>query len=232
MHYFDLIAEHPDFIVINKYPDVNFHDESSLGNGLFNQVQKALNDNTLFPVHRLDKMTSGLVLIAKNKESAQNFQQMFEKHLIQKFYLAIAKGKPKKKQGLVKGDMEKARRGSWKLMRTQHNPAITQFFSYGIGNSMRLYLLKPHSGKTHQLRVALNSLSVTILGDERYGGATADRGYLHAYALQFDWKGELQSFVIPPNQGQFFTSDVTQSTLKTISMPWQINWPKIGGTKA
>ena len=51
--------------------------------------------------------------------------------------------------------MAKSRRGMFKLMRSMENPAITQFFSYALGDGKRLYLLKPHSGKTHQLRVAL-----------------------------------------------------------------------------
>ena len=69
--------------------------------------------------------------------------------------------------------MAKSRRGMFKLMRTLHNPAITQFFSYSTGSKQRLYLLKPHSGKTHQLRVALNSIGASIFGDPLYTSSKA-----------------------------------------------------------
>ena len=125
-----------DFLVVDKPANINFHDEESVGSGFYSQVKKfaanQLGIAEIFPVHRLDKMTSGLMIFAKNINSARAFQLLFEQHQVQKFYLAIADGKPKKKQGLVKGDMEKSRRGMWKLMRTMNNPAISQFQSYNL----------------------------------------------------------------------------------------------------
>ncbi len=53
----------------------------------------------------------------------------------------------------------------------------------------RAFLVKPFTGKTHQVRVALKSVSAAILGDELYQGTAADRLYLHAYALYFNWGG-------------------------------------------
>ena len=64
---FSVVDEQADFIVINKSPDCNFHDEGDLAGGLFNQVKTTRNLAELYPVHRLDKMTSGLLIFAKNK---------------------------------------------------------------------------------------------------------------------------------------------------------------------
>jgi len=176
-----IIDHQADFLVIDKPANIGFHDEENIGSGLFSQIKAQLKAQLaiteLYPVHRLDKMTSGLILVAKNSATARAFQQQFEQHQIQKYYLAIAEGKPKKKQGVIKGDMEKSRRGMWKLLRTMDNPAVSQFFSYSIAPKQRLYLIKPHSGKTHQIRVALNSIGVPILGDALYNNADhADRG--------------------------------------------------------
>ncbi len=231
---FSIVDQQSEFIVVDKAADINFHDEDELGSGLFSQVKSHLNLSELYPVHRLDKMTSGLIIFAKSLVAAQSFQTQFEQHNIQKYYLAIAANKPTKKQGLIKGDMSKSRRGMWKLLRSQNNPAITQFFSYSIGAGRRLYLLKPHSGKTHQIRVALNSIGVPILGDALYNSTAAtknteatDRGYLHAYALSFNFAGEDYCYLLPPNSGSVFNETAVTEQLNELTQPWQLAWPKV-----
>jgi len=230
---FDIIDNQADFIIVNKPENTNFHDEDELGSGFFNSVKHELSQidataSTLYPVHRLDKMTSGLLIFAKNKQAAHAFQQIFEHHQIQKYYFAISDKKPKKKQGLIKGDMAKSRRSAWKLLRSNENPAITQFMSYSIGNGIRLYLVKPHSGKTHQIRVALSSIGSPITGDSLYGGKTpADRGYLHAYALEFTLNGITYRYTQAPASGEFFISSAFKQQLDSIGEPWNITWPTL-----
>lgn len=231
---FKIITQTADFVVISKSADVNFHDERDLGNGLFSQLKNFLlqqvNITTLYPVHRLDKMTSGLLLVATNKNSAKIFGELFSSHKIEKYYLAISDSKPTKKQGLIKGDMAKSRRGMFKLMRSMKNPAITQFFSYSIGNKQRLFLLKPHSGKTHQLRVALSSISAPIIGDPLYSPSTSkksDRGYLHAYALRFEFLKKQYEYISPPEEGELFHCELLKHHLTELKQPWLLNWPKL-----
>jgi len=229
---FKFISQTDDFVVISKSAGVNFHDEGEHGAGLFSQVKRYLleqfNITELYPIHRLDKMTSGLLIFAKNNESAKKFGELFNAHKVEKYYLAISDNKPTKKQGLIKGDMARSRRGMFKLMRTMDNPAITQFFSYSIGNKQRLYLLKPHSGKTHQLRVALSSIGAPILGDNLYNtNSIADRGYLHAYALRFKFLEQHHEFTLPPNEGDYFLSENLQGKLLEIGQPWLLSWPKL-----
>lgn len=224
----DVIDNQRDFIVINKPHNINFHDEEVVGSGLFSQVKHQLKIPTLFPVHRLDKMTSGLLIFAKNLPAAQIFQQQFEQHHIEKYYLALAHGKPKKKQGLIKGDMEKSRRGMWKLLRSQNSPAITQFMSTTVAPKLRLYLVKPHSGKTHQIRVALNSLGTPISGDPLYNQSSVmDRGYLHAFALRFKFQNKTFQYLNIPTQGEYFTTQEVQQAIASFNPPFEQNWPTI-----
>ncbi|WOH39098.1 TIGR01621 family pseudouridine synthase [Thalassotalea fonticola] len=224
---FAIVFENTDFVVVNKAENVNFHDEDELGAGLFNVVKQAQNYEELYPVHRLDKMTSGLVLFAKNKAVAAQLGKLFEQHKIQKFYLAISKDKPKKKQGWIKGDMEKSRRSSWRLARTMLNPAITQFFSYALLPKVRLFIVRPLSGKTHQIRVALNSIGSNIAGDPIYNPSdNSDRGYLHAYALKFELNDEQFEFIQLPSTGEYFQIQQFKQILENIGQPWLLNWPK------
>jgi tRNA pseudouridine32 synthase/23S rRNA pseudouridine746 synthase len=196
------VFEHSDFFVFDKPEGVNFHSED--GAGFFVQLMQQYPAETLFPVHRLDKITSGLLLAARNKPAAQQFGAMFAAHAVQKTYLALADHKPAKKQGSVIGDMQRSRDGCWKLTRTRENPAITRFTSHLLTNDLRLFILKPQTGKTHQLRVMMKSQACPILGDERYGGTAADRGHLHAAALQFEWNNEAIQLALAPQSGQHF----------------------------
>ncbi len=227
-----LIDEQPNFIVVDKPAGFNFHDEGDINTGFFNHVKLSLQMSELYPVHRLDKMTSGLIIFAKNIDTARLFQTLFEQHNVQKYYLAISDKKPKKKQGLVKGDMAKSRRSAWKLLRRFNNPAITQFMSYslteGLNKGLRLFLVKPHSGKTHQIRVALNSVGSPIIGDDiYYSASTEDRGYLHAYALQFSIDNKNYHYITPPSTGIHFINTQIDEILQTIDSPWSIQWPKV-----
>jgi tRNA pseudouridine32 synthase/23S rRNA pseudouridine746 synthase len=228
---FKIITQTDDFVVVAKNAGINFHDEEQQGSGLFSQVKKQIIKQSgateLYPIHRLDKMTSGLVLFAKNLKSAQIFGKLFEEHSVEKYYLAISDKKPTKKQGLIKGDMAKSRRGMYKLLRTMDNPAITQFFSYPIADKQRLYLLRPHSGKTHQLRVALTSIGAPIIGDPLYNSnSVADRGYLHAYALRFNFLGTVYEFIHPSDEGEYYLSQSVRDKLAELDQPWLLNWPK------
>jgi len=170
----------------------------------------------LYMVHRLDKDTSGLVIFAKSSQAAGEFGRMFEQKKIKKAYIALVSAKPNKKEGWVKGDMKKSRNGSWMITRNQSNPAVTQFKTIAYPQDqhmLRFALLKPKTGKTHQLRVALKSLSAPILGDTRYKGDVADRLYLHAYSLGFTFHGAPYNFTCLPSSGEFFDTPSVENAI-------------------
>ena len=229
---FRLLFRHADFVLVDKAAGVSFHSED--GPGLVVAVEQALG-HKLYAVHRLDKVTSGLLLLATSSQAAARFTAMFSARVINKFYLALSLSKPKQKQGWVKGDMQAARRGAYKLCSSSKDPALTYFLSAGfdtpvtgVPEGARLFLLKPYSGKTHQLRVALKSQSAAIAGDLLYQGAPADRVYLHAYALSFDWQGEQHQFVCPPTQGCWFQLPALQQKIAAEwPQPWIMAFPQL-----
>lgn len=220
-----VLYQEEDYWVVNKPAGMSFHAESQTL-GFMQWIHEQYPDQTFYPVHRLDKITSGLILLAKNKLAAQTFGQLFEQHQMTKYYLAISTKKPKKKQGSIKGGMQQGRRGSWMLTQKNESFAHTQFFSTPIKPGFRLFLLKPRTGKTHQLRVALKSLGAPILGDIRYGGEMSDRGYLHAFYLSFNWLGETRVYRTLPDLGNEF--EHIESTMLEVGFdsPDKLAWPK------
>ena len=227
---YDLVENNPEFVVIYKKPGASFHSESGEP-GLFETVKQQENFSELFPVHRLDKVTSGLLVMAKTPDVNKQLADAFSQRLVQKYYLAISTKKPNKKQGVIKGDMTPSRRGAWKLLTTQDNPAITQIFSKSICAGRRLFIVKPHTGKTHQIRVALKSIGAPIMGDSLYGDAlqneACDRCYLHAYSLAFSLNGKQYRFTALPREGEFFRDDFFTAAMQEWSEPWLLPWPKL-----
>ncbi|AUI86015.1 RNA pseudouridine synthase [Vibrio azureus] len=228
---FDILHSHPDFVLINKHPNISVHkDDGDIM--LLQEVAKQTGDEKLYLIHRLDKMTSGLLLLGRNSQAASQLSQKFAARQVEKFYLAIGAKKPKKKQGLVIGDMERTRRSAWKLNNSKQNPAVTQFFSLAAEPGERLFLCKPHTGKTHQIRVALKSVGSSIVGDPIYNpGSEADRGYLHAFCLCFSYQGEQFRFVCDPRNydtlGYKWRDEVTAEGINSWLSPWQLNWPTL-----
>ena len=243
-----VVYDHPDFLVVNKPVGVSMHIEQKSTKtelGLADKLCEQQGLKQLFLVHRLDTHTSGVMVLAKNKTTAARLSKQFELRHTTKFYLALLAKKPKKKQGKIQGMMEKARNGSYKLVANsarnstnetpkakdtkQSSPAVTLFISkpYNINtpaNALtppnRIAIIKPITGKTHQIRVALKALGSPILGDKRYKGGESDRLYLHSTQLEFSLCDEVFNFKCLPEQGQFFDSTLLNQLPNFDSMPW------------
>jgi len=228
--FYTLIENNENFLVVYKKPGTNFHSEDGQ-RGLFETIKQLEGLAELYPVHRLDKVTSGILVMAKTAETNRQLVEQFKTRQVEKYYLAISIKKPKKKQGMIKGDMTASRRGAWKLMPSQKNPAITQFFSVSMGEGIRLFILKPTTGKTHQIRVALKSLGAPIAGDLLYADALScenmDRVYLHAYSIAFTLNGTKHRFTQLPFEGERFLSPTFLASVEAFKMPWYLVWPSV-----
>lgn len=218
-----ILLQHTDFIVVHKPIGIEMHDSKT---GIISLLRQQLDVQSLFLVHRLDKETSGCLLIANNSEAAALLALQFEQRNVQKHYVALIDKKPKKKQGRVLGDMVNKRRGQWALLHTKNNPAVTYFRTFSVFPSVRLALVKPITGKTHQIRVALKSLGSPIVGDVRYGGTPSDRLYLHAWHLSFCFHGTTYHCMAPPEMGDKFVVDSVAQHLHRISSTQELfSWP-------
>eukprot|EP01082_Thalassiosira_pseudonana_P005408 g5089.t1 g5089 contig18:613781-614791(-) len=259
-----IIYENDQLLAVCKPPHISHHDDPASNQlGLLSlirlQQQQQDESSFLYPhrlhgVHRLDRVTSGVLLLAKDSSVANELITKFRQGEVSKYYMAISGKKPKKKkQGWVKGQMVMGRRGSYKLVNENRDVldegdgddevedggevsqvkkkggyAVTRFYTAGLGDLQlaplpkcdgdesnddellipkTAILFQPHTGKTHQLRVAAKSAGIPILGDVRYGGGTVtqreenanfDRTYLHASAIHFQLNDEDVTIWSPP----------------------------------
>ncbi|RDV25153.1 TIGR01621 family pseudouridine synthase [Alteromonas aestuariivivens] len=217
-----ILFEHQDFLIVHKPVGVAMHDSET---GIIPLTEQQTGITGLHLCHRLDTGTSGCLLLARNPDSAAYVGELFASRKIQKYYLALLDSKPKKKQGTVSGDMKNRRGGQHILLKSQLNPAVTQFFSQSLVPGIRVAIVKPLSGKTHQIRVAMKSLGAPLLGDELYGGTASDRMYLHAWGLNFDYRGQHIECFSPPQQGEYFSSPQFNHWLDIQENPQRLPWP-------
>lgn len=195
--------------------------------GLVTLLKKQLTLEELHLCHRLDTGTSGCLCLAKNSQTAAEIGALFSSRRVNKYYLALSAQKPKKKQGLVIGDMKNRRGGQRILLKTQENPAITQFFSNAAKPGTRGFIVKPHSGKTHQIRVALKSIGAPILGDTLYGGDSSDRLYLHAWHLRIPLSSGELAVTAPFDTGKVINEEDVQTWYNGLNAPDDYPWPAL-----
>jgi len=142
----------------------------------------------VFPVHRLDRETSGIMLFAYTLTAQKHLKRQFEKRLVEKTYYAIVKGKPALSSGTwesyLKEDESFHVHSSANPESGEH--AITHYEVTSSQNGKSLLRLRPVTGKKHQLRVHCKEAGIPILGDPRYGSEqSAKRLCLHAQKLSF-----------------------------------------------
>jgi 23S rRNA pseudouridine1911/1915/1917 synthase len=160
-------------------------------------------------VHRLDKDTSGVLVVAKTDTAHQRLSKQFKQHTIDRRYLALVRGNVAQKSGKVILPIGRDRVDRKKISaRTSHpREAETHYLireRFGVATLLEVF---PQTGRTHQIRVHMAHLKHPIVGDKTYGGKgerafepQADRQMLHAERLGFihPEKGERMTFSAPP----------------------------------
>ena len=167
-------------------------------------------------VHRLDKGTSGVMVIAKTDAAHQGLSKQFKAHTIRRVYLALVRGMVKGKMGRVELAIGRDTKDRKKFSPRTTSPreAVTEFQvveRFGAkrsGDEVTLVEVQPQTGRTHQIRVHLASLGHPVLGDEAYGGRKVcvlddmaiERPMLHARTLGFTHPATGQSleYTVPP----------------------------------
>lgn len=194
----DIVYEDSDIAVINKQAGLVVHPAHGHYSGtLVNAILYHIKDlsginGEIRPgiVHRLDKDTSGLIVIAKNDKVHTALTEMFQEKKIRKTYLAILKGKLNKTEGKVVTQIGRDKNDRKKMTViddiTKGKNAITNYKVVSQNNLFTLVKVNIETGRTHQIRVHMRHLGYPILGDSVYGRKDNEkRQMLHAYKLEF-----------------------------------------------
>jgi len=195
---FEILFEDEHLLAINKPPGLVVHPApghpaGTFVNGLLAHCQNlAPGTDPLRPgiVHRLDKDTSGVLIAAKTREAHQKIIEMFAQRKMEKIYLAICSGRPS--NGLIQAPIGRhpVHRKEMAIV-PQGKEAISHVQVVAFNEQFSLVLVRPKTGRTHQIRVHLKHIGHPILGDAVYGShrinqaLAPSRLLLHAYRLSF-----------------------------------------------
>jgi len=207
----EVVYEDDDLAIINKPVGLVVHPapgnaKHTLVNALLHRFKKISDINPLRPgiVHRLDKETSGLLVIAKNNSSHLALAKQFAEHSIERRYIAIVRGRMEFDEHIIEAPIVRhqfKRKNMAVSFIKKSKYARTYYRTLKRTDDFSLLELKPFTGRTHQLRVHLQFVGHPILGDTKYGkNDDFGRLALHAQSIGF----------IHPHRGEFvsFTSKI------------------------
>jgi tRNA pseudouridine32 synthase/23S rRNA pseudouridine746 synthase len=145
------------------------------------------------PVHRLDRDTSGCLLLARNPKAHRRFQRAFEEKQVTKTYLAVLEGVPDAEEGTIDmplGKVSSAEEGWRMIADPAGKAALSRWRRVAVHQGRALLLFSPETGRTHQLRIhAAAGLGIAIAGDPVYGGGRGPM-LLHARSIRVEREGK------------------------------------------
>lgn len=184
-----VIFEDEDLVAINKPAGLAVQGGSGIAKHIDGMLDGLTGANGVRPklVHRLDKDTSGVLLMARSAETARRLAESFSGRDVEKIYWAITSPAPKDNEGRIDAPLAKGESGSAmeKMMEddTVGKSAITDYVVKARGQNAGLVEFHPLTGRTHQIRVHASIIGCPLWGDEKYDGARGKTFFLHAREL-------------------------------------------------
>ena len=192
------IEDNDNFVVINKPYGISVQQGTKSKRNILDILKKTKPFTGFYPypVHRIDKNTSGILVVAKNRKFAQLFTNQFRKRMIHKTYLCIVKGELNKNKGTFIDELI-----SFEGKKKIKNTAITHFNVIGSNGKLSLVKLNPETGRKHQIRKQMLIHGCPILGDDKYNNDIDFRNIkkmrlmLHAHKINFSIENKKYSFL-------------------------------------
>jgi 23S rRNA pseudouridine1911/1915/1917 synthase len=193
----DILYEDADVVVVNKAAGVVVHagaghSRGTLVNALlhhFGTLSKVNGDLRPGIVHRLDRETSGVVVVARTDRAHQSLARQFHEREVEKHYLTLVHGRMKQREGRITSPIARdpLRRTRMTAKLASGRTALTEYRALEEFERMSYLAVRLGTGRTHQIRVHLASLHHPVVGDRLYGAppSTLGRFFLHAHRLSF-----------------------------------------------
>lgn len=187
-----IVFEDAALVVVNKAAGMLVHpvkhfQSGTVANGLVHHWRETGQAASFHPVHRLDRLTTGLLVVAKNPLVHQQLAFQLEKGRLRRFYLAVCQGTPGRKSGKIDLGIQKPEQGCKWETGENGKPAYTRFRVLQTFPGASLVALKLFTGRTHQIRIHLANSGAPLWGDPVYGSPdeSFERPALHAARLRF-----------------------------------------------
>ncbi len=193
-----IVYEDKDVIVVDKPAGLTVHPapghpEHTLANAILSHIPEIADTGERERpgiVHRLDKDTSGLIIIAKNNQAHQNLTEQFKNRTVKKTYLTVVKGRVAPERGTIEAPIGRDRSHREKMSITDNSHGREARTKYHVIKHIGSYSLLeavPETGRTHQIRVHLAAIGYPVIGDQVYGvkSPLLGRQFLHAHRIIF-----------------------------------------------
>ena len=182
-----LVVDKPAGVVVHPAPG---HARGTLVHGLLAHDVEGGEEHRPGIVHRLDRDTSGLIVVARSHEAHERLRALVRRRELERHYLALVVGRPQSRRGRIEAPIGRDRRDPFKHSLDTDTPrdAITQFEVVEILPRHALLDVRLETGRTHQIRVHLAAIDLPVAGDPVYGRARElglERQFLHATRLAF-----------------------------------------------
>jgi 23S rRNA pseudouridine1911/1915/1917 synthase len=191
----DIVYEDKDLLVVDKPAGLTVHPalgnpSHTLVNALLFRFPELADEDALRPgiVHRLDKDTSGLIIVARNRAAHNRLAAQFKSRTVTKAYLALANGRISPEKGVIDAPIGRDPKRRQRMAVTgTGRPARTEYSVIKYIGNYTLVEARPKTGRTHQIRVHLASIGHPVVGDAVYGAKSPllARQFLHACRLGF-----------------------------------------------
>ncbi|MDR2150618.1 MAG: RluA family pseudouridine synthase [Spirochaetaceae bacterium] len=186
----EVLWEGDGLIAINKPAGVEVHGRHGLDQALGSYLLSTLKERSLSfkpgPLHRLDKLTSGVLMFSTSLAGAQRFSAFLRNRLVHKRYFALVEGRIESAARWEDRLVRDKSAGVSRVSRAEGALAITAVFPLGTYGGLSCILAEPETGRTHQIRVQAAAHGHPLVGDSRYGARPCKEGvFLHAFSLQF-----------------------------------------------